>query len=247
VGPHLRLGELAHGAAKDHLLFGWPEVHSCDYRRPVAETGHGRGTKLTKITKTNSFFVIFVTFVIFVPQPSAVSMILVRCVMHRFCLLTSASCLLLLLSVVPASADLTAFIGRATTPVNRPVKGVAIGTGLLIVGFEFEYADTGEDLTSSSGVGPAVRTFMFNGLLQTPVPIARTQFYGTLGGGVYRETLSTEPNDDRMNFGTNVGGGAKITLAGPIRLRLDYRVYSFRGTPRHTNVQRVYAGINLKF
>ena len=68
-------------------------------------------------------------------------------------------------------------------------------------------------------VSPALKTFMFNGLLQTPVPIARMQFYGTLGGGVYHETLSTEPNDDQTNFGTNVGGGVKITLVGPLRLR----------------------------
>ena len=96
-------------------------------------------------------------------------------------------------------------------------------------------------------MAPALKTFMFNGLLQTPVPIARTQFYGTLGGGVYHETLSLVPDDDRTNFGTNVGGGAKITLAGPIRLRLDYRIFSLRGTPRHTSTQRIYAGINLKF
>ena len=68
-----------------------------------------------------------------------------------------------------------------------------------------------------------------------------------VGGGVYHETLSTEPNDDHTNFGTNIGGGVKITLAGPIRLRLDYRVFSLRGTPRQTNAQRLYAGINLKF
>ena len=94
---------------------------------------------------------------------------------------------------------------------------------------------------------PALKTFMFNGLLQTPVPIARMQFYGTLGGGVYRETLSIDPDNDGTNFGTNVGGGAKITLAGPIRARLDYRVFSLRGSPRQTTVQRFYAGINLKF
>ena len=151
------------------------------------------------------------------------------------------------LSVVPAAADLTGFLGRTTTPVNRPAKGLAIGTGLLIVGFEVEYSDTGEDLTVTGDVAPSVRTFMFNGLLQTPVPIARTQFYGTLGGGVYRETLSLTPNDDTTNFGTNVGGGAKITLAGPLRLRLDYRIFTFRGTPRQTHAQRIYAGINLKF
>jgi opacity protein-like surface antigen len=169
--------------------------------------------------------------------------------MRRLCLLPSAFGLLLL-TAAPAAADITAFLGRATTPSARPARGLAIGTGLLIVGFEFEYAATDEDLNVTGGefaTAPAVKTFMFNGLLQTPVPIARTQFYGTLGGGVYRETLSIEPNGDVTNFGTNVGGGAKITLVGPIRLRLDYRVFSFRGTPRHTNAQRFYAGVNLKF
>ena len=41
----------------------------------------------------------------------------------------------------PARADATAFIGANTTPSNRPVKGFAVGFGLLIVAFEFEYAD----------------------------------------------------------------------------------------------------------
>jgi opacity protein-like surface antigen len=170
--------------------------------------------------------------------------------MRRFCLLAPLSCLLLLLTAAPAAADLTAFLGRATTPSGRPVKGLAIGTGLLIVGFEFEYAATDEDLDVASGAAntaPAYKTFMFNGLLQTPVPIARMQFYGTAGGGVYRETLSTAPDDDSTNFGTNIGGGVKISLAGPIRVRLDYRLFSFRGSPRHTNAQRIYAGIKLKF
>ena len=175
--------------------------------------------------------------------------------MRRLCVqplafsLPLALCLVLM-SAVPASADLTAFLGRTTTPEGRPAKGLAIGTGLLIVGFEFEYAATDEKLdvpTGPASVSPALKTFMFNGLLQTPVPIARTQFYGTIGGGIYRETLSIDPNGTETNFGTNVGGGAKITLAGPIRLRLDYRVLSLRGTPRHTTAQRLYAGINLKF
>jgi opacity protein-like surface antigen len=160
--------------------------------------------------------------------------------------------LFLLLSPAPAFADLTAFLGRTTTPEARNNKGFAIGTGLLIVGFEFEYASTDEtssidDAPSTLNDVPAVKTFMFNGLLQTPVPIARMQFYGTVGGGVYRETLSTDPDNDGTNFGTNLGGGAKITLAGPIRVRLDYRVFSLRGSPRHSTVQRFYAGLNLKF
>jgi opacity protein-like surface antigen len=164
--------------------------------------------------------------------------------------MAAAVCLLVLLNAAPAAADVTGFLGRATTGESRPAKGLAIGTGLLIVGFEFEYASIDEKLDVPAGsefVSPALQTYMFNGLVQTPIPIARMQFYGTAGGGVYRETLSTEPNNDHTSFGTNIGGGAKITLAGPIRLRLDYRVFSLRGTPRQTNAQRFYAGINLKF
>jgi opacity protein-like surface antigen len=158
--------------------------------------------------------------------------------------------LFLLLTPLPAFADLTAFLGRTTTPSGRLNRGVAIGTGLLIVGFEFEYARTDEDLDVLPGpdnVAPELTTYMFNGLLQTPVPIAGIQFYGTLGGGVYHETLSLEPNNDQTNFGSNLGGGAKINIAGPLRVRLDYRVFNLHGDARHDHVQRFYAGINLKF
>jgi hypothetical protein len=163
--------------------------------------------------------------------------------MRRLCLLPSAFCLILL-TASTASADLTGFVGVNTTPVNRPVKGVAIGTGLIIVGFEAEYADTSEDLVFG---GPRLRTVMFNGLAQTPIPIARMQFYVTAGGGFYRESFSTDQIAHETNVGINVGGGAKISIAGPLRLRVDYRVFTLKGSPRYTNVQRLYAGINLKF
>lgn len=141
----------------------------------------------------------------------------------------------------PASADVTAFIGANSTPTNRAVKGLAVGTGLLIVGFEFEYASTNEDLDKGS---PALRTFMFNGLVQTPVPIGGMQFYGTAGGGIFRETLDQH---SETNLGINVGGGVKMSLVGPLRLRLDYRVHTLRGSPLYSNPKRFYAGINLKF
>ena len=140
-----------------------------------------------------------------------------------------------------ASADATAFLGTNSTPSNRLAKGLAVGTGLLIVGFEFEYAHTNEDLTKAA---PSLHTYMFNGLLQTPVPIAGMQFYGTMGGGVFHETL----NDfSETNLGINVGGGVKITLVGPLRLRLDYRVHTLHGSPLYSNPKRFYAGVNLKF
>ena len=67
-------------------------------------------------------------------------------------------------SVRPASADATAFIGANTSPANRQVRGFGIGMGLLIVvGLEFEYSNTTDDLAASapslkigSGNGPAV-------------------------------------------------------------------------------------------
>lgn len=151
--------------------------------------------------------------------------------------------LLFVFAPTPAFADFTAFVGVNPTPTSRPVRGLAIGAGMLIVGFEAEYASTSEDLDESA---PSLRTFMFNGLVQTPVPIAGLQFYATAGGGVFRETLSDDPFRE-THVGINVGGGVKMSLAGPLRLRFDYRVFTLRGEPLHSKPQRFYAGLNLKF
>jgi opacity protein-like surface antigen len=153
-----------------------------------------------------------------------------------------ASVLLLALLIPSAAyADLTAFLGVNPTPVNRPVRGFAVGAGLLIIGFEFEYANTSDDEVLAA---PRLQTYMFNGLVQTPVPIAGLQFYATAGGGGYRESLFEA---SETHVGYNIGGGVKWSLAGPLRLRLDYRVFTLQGEPRHSNPQRFYAGINLKF
>ena len=141
----------------------------------------------------------------------------------------------------PALADATVFIGSALNPANRPVKGVAIGVGLLVVGFEFEYAEASETVEKAA---PALRTGMGNVLVQTPFPIAGMQFYATAGGGLYRERLGTQ---HETQIAANSGGGVKISLAGPIRARVDYRVFKLRGEPLHSVVHRVYAGLNLAF
>ena len=160
--------------------------------------------------------------------------------MTRGCI-TSALALTLLAAPSTVFADITGFIGVNPTPSSRPLKGFAIGAGMVIVGFEFEYASANEDLPEAA---PRLRTFMGNGLLQTPFPIAGMQFYATAGGGVYRETLADE---SETHVGINVGGGVKMTLAGPLRLRLDYRVFTLQGEPRYSKPQRFYAGLNLKF
>ena len=140
-----------------------------------------------------------------------------------------------------ASADVTGFIGANSTPSNRLAKGFAVGTGLLIVGFEFEYASASESLEDAA---PSLRTGMGNVLLQTPFPVAGMQFYVTTGAGLYRENLGER---QETHAGVNTGGGAKISLLGPLRARLDYRVFNLRGEPLHSVVHRIYAGVNLAF
>jgi opacity protein-like surface antigen len=152
-----------------------------------------------------------------------------------------AAAALVLVTSAPAFADATLFLGSTTTPANRPAKGVAFGVGLLVIGFEFEFADTSEAIEEPA---PSLRTGMGNVLLQTPFPVAGMQFYLTTGAGLYRERFGTQ---QETHAGFNTGGGAKISLLGPLRVRLDYRVFKLRGEPLHSTVQRVYAGLNLAF
>jgi len=161
--------------------------------------------------------------------------------MKQFLRSFTAAFVLVLAFAAPVLADATVFIGSTATPSNRPVKGLAFGAGLLVVGFEVEVADTGETLEDAA---PSLRTGMGNVLLQTPIPVAGMLFYLTTGGGVYRERLGTR---QETQFGMNTGGGVKISLLGPVRARVDYRVFTLRGEPLHSVVHRVYAGLNLAF
>jgi len=149
--------------------------------------------------------------------------------------------LLLVSAASTAAADVTAFIGTTTTPNVRQARGVAAGFGLLFLGFEFEYSNTVEDVADAA---PGLRTGMGNVLLQTPVPIAGITPYFTTGGGMYWERLA---EDTRTNFGLNTGGGAKIRLAGPLRIRVDYRIFNLSGSPRYDTVHRFYVGANIAF
>jgi opacity protein-like surface antigen len=150
---------------------------------------------------------------------------------------------LLFLIASPARADLTVFIGANTTPANRQVRGAALGMGLLVVGFEFEYADT-TDKTDTFVKAPSLKTGMGNVLLQTPVAFYGFQPYFTTGAGLYRETLGTHQD---TSVGFNTGGGVKVSLAGPLRLRVDYRVFKLGSDALYSPAHRIYAGLNLKF
>ena len=141
----------------------------------------------------------------------------------------------------PAWADATVFVGANTTPVNRAVKGFAIGMNRTIVGFEFEYASTSEDFTV---LAPSLKTGMGNLVLQPPLGVAGFQPYVTAGGGLYREELGAVAD---TSFGVNAGGGVKIGLVGPLQLRVDYRIFRLGGGALNSPAHRIYAGINVKF
>lgn len=150
---------------------------------------------------------------------------------------------LALLAATPsvARADATAFLGRNSADDKRAMtRGFAFGVSLLIVGFEFEYANSSEELAEAR---PSLRTTSGNVFVQT-VGLPGFQLYATTGTGIYRERLG---NDQETAALLNNGGGIKINIAGPIRARVDYRVFSLKGNPRHSTVQRLYAGLNLAF
>nr|MCU0257085.1 hypothetical protein [Vicinamibacterales bacterium] len=122
----------------------------------------------------------------------------------------------LALAAPEARADLTAFAGFGTSPTVRPSVGVSGGLTLVIVGWEFEYARTSDELGDDGEVAPAVRTYMGSVFVQNPVPIGGLTFYALAGAGVYREIygIDTSDEDAITGFATTVGGGVKIELTG---------------------------------
>jgi len=154
---------------------------------------------------------------------------------------TLVTAVLMVLVAAPARADLTLFLGANTTPANRPVRGGALGVGLLIIGFEGEYANTPDDPSANA---PSLMTGSGNVLLQTPIAIFGFQPYFTTGGGFYRETLGAHQD---TSFAFNTGGGVKVSLVGPLRLRVDYRVFKLGSGALESPAHRIYAGLNLKF
>lgn len=149
--------------------------------------------------------------------------------------------IVVLAGALPARADITAFLGVSPTPENHAARGFAAGLSLVIVGFEFEYSQISEDTFE---VLPALKTYSGNLFVQTPVELKGTRLYATAGAGGYRETLGTS---EVTHAAINIGGGAKIRLLGPLRVRVDYRIFKLQGTPLYETYHRIYVGGNLAF
>lgn len=144
-------------------------------------------------------------------------------------------------SAWPARADLTVFAGLQNAPAVRPSTGLALGFGLLLVGWEVEIARVAQDVDS---LAPSIASGTASIYVQNPIPISGVQIYGIAGAGLYRERLAElyEQNDVHVAL----GGGAKIQLAGPLKLRLDYRFFKLRDS-LSDNPQRISAGLTLSF
>ena len=78
-------------------------------------------------------------------------------------------------------------------------------------------------------------------LVQTPTS---TQLYATAGAGAYQEGLGDR---NETHVAINLGGGVKISLLGPVRVRLDYRIFNLKGSPLNSTYQRFYVGANIAF
>jgi hypothetical protein len=165
--------------------------------------------------------------------------------MHRPKVLPLVAALALLAGAArPASADITAFFGFTPTTTTRTARGLALGGGALFFGFEFEYSNISENTDPSSRTSaPGLKTGMGNLVLQT-LPVSGFQLYGTAGGGYASESLAGVSHG---YFASNFGGGVKIRLAGPLRVRVDYRVFRLTGSPLVDTYHRFYAGANLAF
>jgi opacity protein-like surface antigen len=161
---------------------------------------------------------------------------------HRFVRRTAPAALALALlaaTAAPARADITAFLGANMTPDNRRTLGGALGFGFVVVGVEFEYAFTPDD---PSATAPSLNTGTGNLLIQTPIAIHGFQPYFTTGGGFYHEVLGAHSD---TSFGLNTGGGVKVSLAGPLKLRVDYRVFKLGSGALYSPSHRIYLGLNL--
>jgi hypothetical protein len=160
--------------------------------------------------------------------------------MHRSKVLLVALLVLLAGTARPASADITAFFGLTSTTSTRTARGLALGGGVMFFGFEFEYSNISED---AENLAPGLKTGSGNLVLQT-LQVHGFQLYGTAGGGYASETLAGVSHG---YFASNLGGGVKIRLVGPLRVRLDYRLLKLSGSPLVDTYHRFYAGANLAF
>ena len=141
----------------------------------------------------------------------------------------------------PARADATAFLGANLSPANRQVNGVSAGVSLVIVGLSSSMRNATDDQGGRARRSrPGWATCCCR--RRSPSPASSRTSPSAAACITKPGTRIATPA-----FGMNTGGGVKISLVGPIRLRVDYRVFKLGSGALNTPAHRIYAGLNLKF
>ena len=154
-----------------------------------------------------------------------------------------------LMNPVTARADATVLVGLKSVKGLRPSCGFSFGHRPSVVGFEIEYLSTlGETAPGDYSAGG-----IFVSLIVQPVTISNVQIFAVGGFGVWGEGFKGGKGTGVFNAG-NVGGGVLVPLAGPLRLRLDYRLFLLGKAdetgaiaPSSKHPQRIAAGLHFAF
>jgi hypothetical protein len=137
-------------------------------------------------------------------------------------------------------------LSGVTMQVRRPAIGGAVGYCLESVCVETEYARTFENSVSRA---PAVSTLGFRFLVLFRSPVQHIKLYGVYGVGMHLE--KGRYANEGVNEYRNLGGGGLLTLAGPLELRLEYRLLILRGLdhdpPFQWHPQYLSTGLTVSF
>jgi hypothetical protein len=164
-------------------------------------------------------------------------------------LLTRAAWLvaLVLIDPVSARADATVLVGLTSVDDPRPSYAFSFGYRPSAVGFEIEYVSTMPGDYSAGGI--------FASVIVQPVTISKVQIFTVGGVGVWGEGFEGGKRTGVLTAG-NIGGGALVPLSGPLRLRLDYRLFLLGEVskeevgaiaPGTKHPQRIAVGIHVVF
>ena len=115
-----------------------------------------------------------------------------------------------------------------------------------MLGFEIEVA---RSLGEGSPRRHRVETTGASFIVQSSPASEPRQFYVLMGLSVYGETRDSD-NELDEGLAAHVGGGVKFVIAGPLRLRIDYRIHipdKDNFNPHIGHPSRLAAGIALPF
>lgn len=154
---------------------------------------------------------------------------------------------LVLMNPVSARADATVLVGLTSVEGLRPSLGWSFSYRPSAVGVEVEYLTTTPGNYSAGGI--------FGSVIVMPVTISNVQIFVLGGVGVWGEGFKGGKRTGVLSA-ANVGGGVLVGLVGPVRLRLDYRLFRLGEvskeeigaiSPSRKHPQRIAAGLYFRF